>query len=134
VIPPFPEAQTIPSPWIQGPASDRVQRFGAKPEERDLTSRKDDQSLRGQAQTVWQLCADFPRDYPLAATTSLSVAYEEGFPVISRLYGRDHSRPGQFDYPTRNFATLGPFLIVTPSSAFLLEVADSFLVDSHGRP
>jgi len=33
--------------------------------------------------------ADFPRDYPFAATASLkSAAYEEGFPVISRLTAR----------------------------------------------
>jgi hypothetical protein len=40
--------------------------------------------------------ADFPRDYPFAVTASLSAAYEEGFPVMSRY--------GQINYPTRNFA------------------------------
>jgi hypothetical protein len=53
-------------------------------------------------------CVDFPRDYPFAATTSLSVAHEEGFPVISRLFDWNCFQSGQFNYPTRNFATLGP--------------------------
>ena len=36
-----------------------------------------------------------------------SIAYEEGFPVISRLSARITPDSGNFSYPTRNFATLG---------------------------
>jgi hypothetical protein len=113
----------------QGPASDPVRRFSSRLENR--ISRPGGRSVVTGSSTE---CADFPRDYPLAPTTSLGVAHEEGFPVISRCISWDHSQPGQFDYPTRNFATLGPFIVVTPSSMTWLEVAGSFLAGSHGRP
>ena len=41
-----------------------------------------------------------PTGLPFRVATSLSVAYEEGFPVMSRY--------GQVNYPTRNFALALP--------------------------
>ena len=59
------------------------------------------------------LRADFPRDYPLAATASLSAAYEEGFPVISRLYRRNYFRGGQFpmSLPDKEFRYLRTVIV-----------------------
>jgi hypothetical protein len=48
--------------------------------------------------------------------------------------GRDRSRPGQFNYPTRNFATLGPFVNVTPDVAVGGSVISAELCMSPCRP
>src|SRR6266480_6551575 len=63
---------------LQGPASDRTHRLSPalRTAEHDLTSKKDDQSLRGQSQN----CDDFPRDYPFAATASLTRRVRGGLP------------------------------------------------------
>src|SRR5207248_11711524 len=89
VNPPFPEAQTIPSPWRshelccltlnsrlwnQGPASDRVRRFGPKP--RNTISRPFGRSVV----TGSTPKSDFPRDYPFAATASLTRRVRRGLP------------------------------------------------------
>jgi hypothetical protein len=67
----------------QGPASDRTLRLS--PAWRTARVRSHVQKGRSVVTGSSTNCADFPRDYPLARTTSLSIAYEEGFPVISRL-------------------------------------------------
>ena len=83
----------------------------------DLTSKMDDQSLRGQALVALSshfrlLCHEsrLPTGLPFRCYDVLeSAAYEEGFPVISRLYRWNYFHGGQFNYPTRNFATLGSY-------------------------
>src|SRR5581483_12467039 len=60
----------------QGPASDRIHRFSRR-SGMGMRSHCDatvtDQSLRGQPPTPCR--GDFPRDYPLAATTSLTASH-----------------------------------------------------------
>src|SRR5204863_6481192 len=70
-----------------GPASDRTHRFS--PDLRTMRVRSHVQKGRSVVTGSSTNCADFPRDHPLAVTTSLTVAYEEGFPVISRLYSTE---------------------------------------------
>ncbi len=71
-----------------------------------------DQSLRGQCRSsLSALSARLPSGLPFALHLSpLSRDNEEreGFPDMSRFatYSREYA--GQFSYPTRNFATLGP--------------------------
>src|SRR5436190_20126715 len=80
----------------KGPASDRTHILSRQCRtECDLTSTRDmdDQSLRGQARRG-QRRADFPRDYLFASRRPWGVAYEEGFPVISRLLNEITSVPG----------------------------------------
>src|SRR5919199_5259906 len=67
----------------QGPASDRMRGFS--PRDRTNNTRSHVRKGRSVVTGSSTKCADFPRDHPLAFTTSLSAAYEEGFPVISRL-------------------------------------------------
>ena len=57
--------------------------------------------------------ADFPRDPPLAATTSLSVAHEEGFPVISRFPSEITLEPGNSDgLPDKEFRYLRTIIVI----------------------
>jgi len=51
----------------------------------------------------------FPRHHPPAVASSLLEAASLGFAVMSGSPRRIAPAQGNFRYPTRNFATLGPF-------------------------
>src|SRR3989304_1108955 len=92
VHPLFPEAQTIPSPWRLSSKGRRLIASMDCPTGRNAISHPKRMISR---YGVKLRRADFPRDYPFAATTSLSAAYEEGFPVISRYLIRITPDPGK---------------------------------------
>ena len=54
-----------------------------------------------------------PTGLPTRVATSLSVAYEEGFPVISRSYRRNYFRGGQFhtSLPDKEFRYLRTVIV-----------------------
>jgi hypothetical protein len=56
-------------------------------------------------------CADFPRDHPFAATTSLSVAHEEGFPVISRIIRLELLPARAIQLPDKEFRYLRTVIV-----------------------
>src|SRR5438552_9655655 len=62
VIPPFPEAQTIPSSTNQMPAFDPGRRFTVAGSDRDLTFRRTISRYGVKLRR-----ADFPREYPFAS-------------------------------------------------------------------
>lgn len=84
----------------QGPASDRTCRFALSA--KGAISRPEGRSVVTGSGSTSRL----PTGLPTRVTPSLGDAYEEGFPVISRLLGRPIAQLGQSSYPTRNFARI----------------------------
>src|SRR6266478_7042958 len=102
----------------RGPASDRIHRLSRQCRtECDLTSISDmdDQSLRGQAPLIVRTeptshGITFSRHDVLEASHTRKAS-----PLLAGFLDGITSAVGQFTYPTRNFATLGPFIVVTHS-------------------